>query len=94
MAPQFPIIVAMVALRGVKFCCLADKLGGGLVSQGQEVESGHRQNGVDTQQPVFLEHLSDLLEEDAGLRLARLGGLGFLLLPGAEEDFALRKKDS
>ena len=43
---------------------------------------------------MVLEHLSNLMEEDLGLRLDRSLELNFLLLSGMEEDFALRQESS
>ena len=43
---------------------------------------------------MVLEHLLDLVEEDAGLGLCGLLGVVLLLLLGTKEDFALRKKGS
>ena len=60
----------------------------------QEVESGHQKHGVDAKPPVVLEHLSDFVEENARLRPARVIGVGFLLLPSTEENFALGEKKS
>ena len=59
---------------------------------GQKVESGHQQDGVDGQEPMVLEHLFDLVEEDAGLGLGGLDGVLPLLLASTEEDVAFGKK--
>jgi len=32
---------------------------------GQKVESGHQHHSIDGQQPMVLEHLPDLVKEDA-----------------------------
>lgn len=61
---------------------------------GQEVESGHQQNSVDRQHPMVLEHLLDLMEEDAGLGLGGLLDVVLPLLPSTDEDFALGEKGS
>ena len=61
---------------------------------GQEVEPGHQQHSVDGQEPMILEHLPDLMEEDARLRPAGLLGIGFSLLVSSstKENFALWKE--
>jgi len=59
---------------------------------GEEVEPGHQQHSVDTQQPMVLEHLADFVEEDAGLGLGGLLGGILPLLVSTEKDFALGKK--
>ena len=61
---------------------------------GEEVESGHQQDGVDGQQPVVLEHLLDFVEEDAGLGLGGLDGVIAALLFSTEEDLAFGKKST
>jgi hypothetical protein len=61
---------------------------------GEEVESGHQQDGVDGQHPMVLEHLFDFVEEDAGLGLSGLDGVVPLLLPGTKEDLAFWKKSA
>ena len=61
---------------------------------GEEIESGHQQDGVYAQQPMVLEHLLDFVEEDARLGLSGLFGVFHPLLSSAEEDFALGKKGS
>ena len=61
---------------------------------GEEVESGHEQDGVDGQHPMVLEHLLDFVEEDGGLGPSGLGGIILLLLPSTDEDFAFGKKSA
>ena len=61
---------------------------------GQKTESGHQQHDIDTPQPMVLEHLPNLMEEDACSRLGRFLNFGFLLSSSAEEDFALGEKCS
>ena len=67
-----------------------------LSSMRQEANSRHEHHNIYTPQPMVLEHLTDLVEEDAGLGLCALIILRFCLpLPSsAEEDLTLGKKRS
>jgi len=58
----------------------------------QKVEPGHQQHGIDGQQPMVLEHLPDLMEEDACLGLGGLLGIVLPLFSSTDEDTALGKE--
>ena len=53
--------------------------------------TGHEQDGVDAEEPVLLEHLAGLVQEDPGLVLPLRAASGSLGL-GTKEDLALREE--
>lgn len=61
---------------------------------GQKAESGHQHYNIDAPQPMVLEHLLNLVEEDARPCLTWPIGFSLLLSSSTEEDFALGKKSS
>ena len=65
-----------------------------LRAMGQKAEPRHPQCKVDAPQPMVLEHLPNLMEEDTCLGLARLLDIHSLLSSGPEEDFALGEDGS
>lgn len=65
-----------------------------LRAMGQKAKPCHPQRKVGAPQPVILEHLPNLMEEDTGLGLAGLLSIHWFLSSSPEEDFALGQNGS
>ena len=61
---------------------------------GEEVETGHQQDGINGQEPVLLEHLFDLVQEDLGLGPGGLFGIVPPFFSSADEDLAFGEKSA
>ena len=61
---------------------------------GEEVETGHQQDGVNGQDPVLLEHLLDLVQEDFCLGSGGLVGVVPPFFSSADKDLAFGEKSA
>ena len=61
---------------------------------GEEVETGHQQDGVDGQEPMLLEHLLDLVQEDSGFGTGGLSGVVPPFFSSTDEDLAFGEKSA
>lgn len=61
---------------------------------GEEVETGHQQDGVNGQEPMLLEHLLDLVQEDFGFGTGRVSGVVPSLFSSTDEDLTFGEKSA